>query len=175
MCELAAIHVPSVRDPRDQDETLCIIDDVDDPMVADPDPEVLTPGELRRAVCPRIPSESVDRFRDTLARRAMRAPVGACRRRMDTNLVDRLGRSLLPDVRPRHGELELVASLERGETVLEVIQPVEQFGVPVDVYEHTGEATTLRHVESFLALAQGVELPTELGAKVFSCDDTRHS
>jgi hypothetical protein len=146
MCELAAIHVPSVRDPRDHDETLCIIDGVDDPVVADPDAVVVAPGELRRAARPRVPSESVDRLCDALEHRAVQTPIRANRRRMETNLVDRLSRSLLPDVRPRHGELELVAGLEGGETIFEVVEAVEQLGIPIDVDEHAGEAAALRHV-----------------------------
>lgn len=90
------------------------------------------------------------------------------------NLVVGLRRVLLPNVGPRHGDLYFVARLKSRKAVLEVLDPIEQLGVPIDVDKDAGEATALRDVERLVGVAQGIELASETSTEVFCSDDSGH-
>jgi hypothetical protein len=52
----------------------------------------------------------------------------------------------------------LVASLDRGEAVLEVLDAIEDLGVAIYVEQHASQSSTLGHVERVVAIAQLLEL-----------------
>jgi hypothetical protein len=163
----AAIHLAAVRDSGDDDTPLRIVDRVDDAVVADAHSEVIPAGELANPGRPRILGEPVYRRPDPFARGTVKAPVSASRCRVETNLVARLSRSLLPSVCPRHGELLFVACLESREAVLEVLDAIEQLGVPIDVDEYADQVAALRDVQDLVAVSKRIELTTEPRAQVF--------
>jgi hypothetical protein len=71
---------------------------VDNPIVADANTVIVAARKLDGARRPRIFGEAVDRRLDPLARGTVKSPIGASRYRVETNLVGRLRRSLLPNV-----------------------------------------------------------------------------
>ena len=81
---------------------------------------------------------------------------------------------LLPNVRPRHRQIGFVASLERGQAVLQVLDAVEQLGVAIRVDEHAGEAAALGDVEHVIAVSERVELAPKTRSEIFCTDDSRH-
>jgi hypothetical protein len=162
--QLAAIDLAPVGDPRDDDAPLRIVDRVDDPMVADADTEIAATGEFDGAGRPRILGEAVDRRPYPFVRRSVKAPIGAGRDRVETNLVEPLRRSLLPNFCPRHRELGLITSLEGRKTVFEILEAIDELGVAVDVDEDARQPATLRDVERLVGVAERVEFPTETSA-----------
>ena len=114
-----SIHVAAVRNPRDEDDALRVVNRVDDAVVAHTHAVVIPAGELDRTGRPGLsanPSIAAvirsEVVREACGTRAL--PQG------QTYLVLRsTARQLLPNVSPRDGELTLVARLERGEAVLE--------------------------------------------------------
>jgi hypothetical protein len=67
---LTAVHLATVGDSRDQDDSLLVVDPVHDAIVADADPEVVAAGELLRSARARVVTEGVDRRPDPVPRRA---------------------------------------------------------------------------------------------------------
>jgi hypothetical protein len=55
-----------VSDSRDEHETLRVDDGVDDPVVTDPDPIVVSTGQLDRTLRTRLGRESIDRGTDAI-------------------------------------------------------------------------------------------------------------
>lgn len=81
-----------MRDPRNEDEALVVVHGIDDAVVADPDPIVIPPGELDRALRSRLEREPVDRSGDAFAEWAVETAVGASRGQIETDFV-RVGRA----------------------------------------------------------------------------------
>jgi hypothetical protein len=104
----------------------------------------------------------------------MKAPIGASRYRVETNLVGPLRRSLLPNFCPRHSELGLITCLEGRKTVFEILDAIDELGVTVDVDKDAGQATALRHVERLVGIPKCVELASETSTEIFCGDDSRH-
>ncbi len=153
-----------MRDPRNEYEPFVVVDRVDDPVVADMYAIVVAAGELGDAGRSWILGEAVDRRPDPFASGTVKAPIGASRRRVETNLVGPLRRSLLPNVCPRHRELRFIACLEGREAVLEVLEALDEIRVALDVDEDPRQAAALRDVEHLVGVAERVELPTETSA-----------
>lgn len=172
-----AINLAPVRDSRNEDELLGVVDRVHDPVVAYADPEVVAPGKLDGAVRAGVGGEAVDRILDPLAQAPPKSGEGSHGLRLEPNLVHERLWAALADFapRPRHGGVALVTSLERGEAVLEVVEPVHELGVALRI-EHDGcESPTLGDIERILGLAKGVELLPEPGTQVVCGDDPGHA
>jgi hypothetical protein len=58
-------------DPADDHETRVVVDGVDDPVIANTDPVVVAPGELRDSPRPGVGPEAVDRSRDAVTERTL--------------------------------------------------------------------------------------------------------
>lgn len=84
---LAAVDLASAGNACDDHQTVGVINGIDDAVVADADPEVVSPGQLHGAPRPRIDTERVDRRFDPVTERTLQAPVLAGRRRMEPDLV----------------------------------------------------------------------------------------
>lgn len=110
-----------MRDPGDEHEALAVIDGVHDPIVADQDPEVWRT---------RVGCEPVDRRLDPVAHGAAKPSERSCGFRVQPDLVHPL-RAVCADVAPRDRGVTLVAGLERSEAVLEIVEPLEELGVPL--------------------------------------------
>jgi hypothetical protein len=65
------VHLSPVCDSRDDHEPLRIVDCIYDPIVADPNAEVISPGELDGSWWSRVDRETVDRRLDSVAERAL--------------------------------------------------------------------------------------------------------
>lgn len=117
-------------DPGDEHEALAIVDGVHDSVVADSNPEVVPAGELHRASRTRVGCEPVDRRLNPVAHGAAEPSERSCGFRVQPDLVHPL-RPVCADVAPWDRGVTLVAGLERGEAVLEIVEPLEELGVPL--------------------------------------------
>ena len=150
-----------MHNPRDEDGALRDVNRVDDPVVTHALSVVISTDELDAAAWARVAGEAVDRRRNPFAHRAVKAPIGTSRRRVEADLEGRLGRSLLPNVCPGHGELDLIAGLEGSKAVLEILDAVDQLGVPIDIDEDACQPTAFRDVERLVGVAQRIELASQ--------------
>jgi hypothetical protein len=118
-------------DPGDEHEALGVVHRVHDPVVADSDPEVVTPGELRRAPRTWVCCKPVDRGFDPVAHGTTEPAKRSHGFRVQPDLIHPGLRAALADIAPRDRDVTLVASLKRSEAVLEVVEPLEELGVPL--------------------------------------------
>ncbi len=87
---LAPVDLAPVRDARDEHEPIGIVHRVDDPIVTDADPVVISAGELDDTCGPRLSRERIDRGADSLSQRTLKSSVVAHCCGMQSNLVRRL-------------------------------------------------------------------------------------
>ena len=80
-------------DSRDDHESLGIVDGVDDPVIADPDAEVVSTGELRRSGRAWLGRKGIDRGPDSFLDRPLELAVLASRDREEAYLVAAVGYS----------------------------------------------------------------------------------
>ena len=76
-----------MRDASDDYETLVIIDGIDDPVVADSDPVVVAPGELRGSWGSGVFREAVNRGVNAIADRLVQTSIRSSRLRVQPDLV----------------------------------------------------------------------------------------
>lgn len=114
-----------MRDPSDEHEALGVVDRVHDPVVAHPDPEVVSSRELRRAARARVDSEPVYRRLDPITHDSAKPAEPSRGFGMQPDLIHRDLGLAVANVGPRDRSVPVLAGLKRSEAVLEIVEPLE--------------------------------------------------
>jgi hypothetical protein len=170
---LPAIDLTSVGDPGHHDLPIPIIDGIDDAMVADADPKVVTSRQPDRPWRSWLRPQPVDGRPDPISQTAMQPAVGADGLGVQADFVtERAFRQLAANLRPRNAAGGILSRLKCGQAVLQEVQSLDQFGVPIDVDEDARQSASLGHVEH--VVLQRVEFPSQPGAEILGRHHTRH-
>ncbi len=74
-------------DPGNEDEVFCVVYRVDDAVIANPDAEVVPPGELHRSWRTRVNRKVIDCGRDTIGDRSSEPAIRLARLWVEADLV----------------------------------------------------------------------------------------
>jgi hypothetical protein len=162
-----------VGDPGHGDQTIPIIDGIDDAMVADADPKVVTSRQLDRPWRSWLRTQRVDGRPHPITETAVQPAVGADGLGVQADFVtERAFRQLAANLRPGNAAGGILSRLKCGEAVLQEVQSLDQLGVPIDVDEDARQSASLGHVEH--VVLQRVEFPAQPGAEILGRHHASH-
>lgn len=125
-----------------------IVDGVDDAMVADADPKVVTSRQLGRPWRWWLCTQSIDGRPDPITEAALEPAISADRLGVQADVVvDRLFRQLLANLRPGNADGGILSRSKCGEAVFQELQSLDQLGVPIDVDQDARQSASLGYVE----------------------------